>query len=410
LGFNVSCITNKKTVYSANSKRYKRPSHKFEHLFFERQCKSELDQYDWGNSTGLGTFCGQKFNKNGRDYSLIVLDFDNEELYKCNKILKILGLPSNYEWVVASGSKLGFHIYVLLESYNSIFLLAEKNDLKALLYDSIPYATATGEKIAEFKSVEILIESHIVLPPSIHASTFEYEFIHCDLPLGLPEVLNENRFGFFIDEYLLGNPRQVLSGVYISEPFREQVSKDNFNLVLSKTNKIILDIETDGLIEHDNFPNILQIAWYCLDNQDRIIKKEVFSIDNKELKLNKSFNINKLSINILNKIGCELIEALRHLNQYLLITNNIYCYNKEFDLNILNYYLKMNKSYEIIDLNRATCLMNLFLDKLKMKNFIKLEDAYNILYPYNKYDFPCHNAESDVYKTYLLYLGLKQIK
>ena len=175
LGLNVTCLTNKKTVFSANSKRYKRPSHQYENLFSTRQNKNTLDSYDWESAIGLGTLSGDFSEVNGK---LVVLDFDLTALDDIESILLMLGLPLNYEWVVSTGSKMGFHIYIILPPGALIYSLKQ---------DVLSYKkTQRGHPDVSFNRVEILLKSHVVLPPSLHASTFCYEFLNCELPTKLP--------------------------------------------------------------------------------------------------------------------------------------------------------------------------------------------------------------------------------
>lgn len=400
LGFNVTCITNEKTVYSANSKRYKRPSHQYDTLFSRRQDKEIMDSYDWDNAIGIGTLCGE-FSENR--HKLVVLDFDLTPLNRIDAVLNILGLPLNYEWVVSTGSKMGFHIYILLSRYNLVYRLNQK----VLSYEK----TQLDELYIDFKRVEILLESHVVLPPSLHASTFCYEFVNCDLPTKIPLLVNEDNFYFFIEECCDGIPKRVLSEAVFSAPnlnqIQAQINNVHQDAIHNFVDKLIIDIETDGLVQNGVHPRILQIAWYCLDKFNNIIKKEVFAIKNCELTQNNAHHINSLSIDKLNKVGYELDEVFMHLNQYLKYTNEVICYNKEFDLNILNHYLYKSSLNKMFNIENSICLMTEVAKYTLNGDFIKLEDAYK-KYVSEDSEYPNHIAESDVYKTYELYLALKE--
>src|SRR5690606_4022540 len=104
-GFNVSCISKNTNEYNSNSRNFfKTPSHKWSDLFDYEQEPSELESYDWDNAVGIGTFTSWE--------NLVVLDIDGcSDVGFVKQILRILGLPEDYEWVVESGSKNGFHIY-----------------------------------------------------------------------------------------------------------------------------------------------------------------------------------------------------------------------------------------------------------------------------------------------------------
>lgn len=400
LGLNVTCITNEKTVFSANSKRYKRPSHQYDNLFSTRQKKETLDSYDWNNAIGIGTLSGELSKVNEK---LAVLDFDLTPLDDIDSILVILGLPLNYEWVVSTGSKMGFHIYILLSKYYLIYKLNQET----LSYQQTQHA----DRPIHFNRVEILLKSHVVLPPSLHASTFCYEFLNCDLPTRLPLKVNQDNFLYFIEECCDGRPKRVLSEAYFSVPnlrqLQVQINNAHQDAIYDFVDKMIIDIETDGLAKNGVYPRILQIAWYCLDKYNNIIKKEVFAIRNSDLTQNNAYHINGLSISKLNKVGYELNEVFRHLNQYLKHAVEVICYNKEFDLHILNYYMSKSNIYNTFDIDDSICLMELVAELTLDGGYIKLEEAYKE-YVYPVFECPDHIAESDVYKTYELYMALKE--
>ena len=406
LGLNVTCNTNKKTIFNANSKRYKRPSHRYDNLFFSRQTKKILNSYDWENAIGLGTLCGQVFeNEYGKEFKLVVLDFDLTSLGIIEDVLKILGLPIDYEWVVSTGSKMGFHIYLLLSKYNLIYQLKQ---------DVVSYEkTKLGQPPIDFERVEIMLKSHVVLPPSVHASTYSYDFVNTDLPVNIPLIVEEDNFYSFIDNCCDGIDRQVLSAVYFSVPnlnaTQKEINKIQNNAIHKFVDKIIIDIETNGLINNGKIPKVLQIAWYCLDKYDIIIKKEVFSIKNTGLEKNDAFHINQLSVDLLYYVGYELNEVFKHLNQYTKFVKHVICYNKEFDLTILNHYLSNSPINKKFNITASICLMTEVAKNTLTGNYIKLEDACK-KYGIKTYEFPSHIAESDVYKTYKLYLALKKKK
>lgn len=403
LGLNVTCLTNKKTVFSANSKRYKRPSHQYENLFSTRQNKNTLDSYDWESAIGLGTLSGDFSEVNGK---LVVLDFDLTALDDIESILLMLGLPLNYEWVVSTGSKMGFHIYIILPPGALIYSLKQ---------DVLSYKkTQRGHPDVSFNRVEILLKSHVVLPPSLHASTFCYEFLNCELPTKLPLRVREDDFLDFIDECCDGIPVQVLSEVRISAPnlsqLQVQINNAHQNNIYNFVKTIIIDIETDGLVQNEIYPRILQIAWYCLDMSGNIIKKEVFAIRNSDLEQNNAFHINGLSISKLNKVGYELEEVFMHLNQYLKCAPLVICYNKKFDLSILNHYMSMSRINKIFDIDNSICLMEIVAEELSVDGYIKLEDAYKEFVSNPFPECPNHIAESDVYKIYEIFRALTKIK
>ena len=395
LGLNMTCITNTKNPFNANSKRYKSPSHSTIELYKNRQTYDELLSYSWDDSIGVGTLCGTKFSDGTKEYDLIVLDFDGISLSQLEVVVKFLRLPSNYEWVVQTGSKLGYHIYFFIK--NDLFHYTDK---LVLSYRK----TQLGEPPIYFERCEVLLNCHCVLPPSFHASTFNYSFIYCELPNSLPDIVDEDRLIAFLADACDNRDYPILSQVYFPAPYN--FKNENFNnlcqvdIRFEEIKSIVLDIETDGLIENNNYPNILQIAWYCLDKWNNIIKTEVFAIKN-IVKLNAAYNINNLDIDTLNKVGYEFEDVLKCLYKYLKFSTKAICYNKTFDLNVINYYLKKN-GYDIkFDIEESYCVMENYAQNKKLERYISLENAYEKSI-YHKINVS-HNAETDVFKTYQLY-------
>ena len=102
-GFNVTCITGKHTSFNkSHNTLLKSPSHEWSHFQNERQSIKTFKSYNWEQSVGLGLVLGY----NG----LRALDIDGcEDLTIIHDFLEILDFPSNYNWVILSGSKKGFH-------------------------------------------------------------------------------------------------------------------------------------------------------------------------------------------------------------------------------------------------------------------------------------------------------------
>jgi hypothetical protein len=400
LGFNVTCITNKKTPYNANSKRYKAPSNATSEFFERRQTYSELLSYSWENSIGVGTMCGQIFIENGRKFYLTVLDFDGISLSALEDVLEILNLPADYEWVVRTGSQLGFHIYFL-----SQYSLIHHSKMNVISYEN----RMLGEPIVYFDRVEVLIKNHSVLPPSLHASTFKYNFINCELPRKKPQIIYEDTLLSFIVEACHSEPVMILSDVYSPMPYTDKktITDDFGNPLIPYDDiaSIVIDIETDGLITNNIYPNILQIAFYCLDKWNNIIKKEFFAISNSNKDfINPAYEINKLDIMTLNAVGYELSDALKYIYQYLKYCTKAICYNKLFDLSILNYYLNQHGYTRKFDIENSFCVMENYSIFKNNSDYVKLEIAFHEFI--SKRNIISHNAEIDVYKTYLIYRKL----
>lgn len=139
--------------------------------FDEEQDIDYIQKQDWNEASGIGAVIG--FG------GLRALDFDvlnilSESLSGGNKlekyikkVLLLLKLPHDYQWVVRSGSGYGLHI---------IFRTKEINDFT---YDSvafIPTKTIT-EKGEGFERLELRWKDHLVLPPSKSSGYYDESFM-----------------------------------------------------------------------------------------------------------------------------------------------------------------------------------------------------------------------------------------
>lgn len=169
LGFNVSCIHGEKTNH--NKPPYsKNPYHEWEHLKTTRQQLSDTLNYDWESAIGIGAILGHN--------NIRAIDGCSSKEFLA-EVLILLSLPTNYEWVVQSGSKNGFHIYFQSPS-NEFF----PNDGKVKAYKP----DSQFENV--FRKMEFRFYNHIILPPSIHSNSNKYTFLNVEIPLKEPRKLS----------------------------------------------------------------------------------------------------------------------------------------------------------------------------------------------------------------------------
>ena len=184
LGLNVTCVSNIKNEFNSKAENIylKAPNHQWEDLWSRRQTLEEFDGYQWSIATGFGLATGFK--------NLLAIDVDDCANDFIIQTLEILGLPFDYEWVVLSGSRRGFHVYVfvddLLENFSKTTVIR--------LYPKELYAKLASK-------VELLIRLHSILPPSLHPSQNKYEFVNCSLPENLPVHVGMNKIQNFINKY-----------------------------------------------------------------------------------------------------------------------------------------------------------------------------------------------------------------
>ncbi len=361
-GLNISCITNVENKYNKNSRSFfKTPSHKWKHLFEDKQTDEEFENYEWYDSVGVGTFT--KF-----DY-LCCIDIDGCNDYNfIAKILKKLNLPVNYQWVVKSGSNFGFHIY--FKCYRPSFIEEDT------VVSSFP---PRNEFEGFFEKIEFLWETHCVLPPSIHGSGHRYKFQNVKFPLNPPIYINEDSLIDFINEFLNfeeieeGNGYGEVFETIISSPDdKEDNSFSELNVLeyLEKDIYCIIDIETDGLPKKSTngtiYPEIFQIAWTLISEDNTTLKKKSYIVDNPIFRLKNKTGLDKLllfdaDLNIANEISQPIENVLMKLIKDIKISEYIVSHNTEFDLPILenafNKYLKrtpLKKKTKICTMKKAT--------------------------------------------------------
>lgn len=137
LGFNITGIM----------KIGKGPYHSWKEFMTRRQTKNEALNHPWHRLCGIGAITGIN--------ELRCLDLDQCDPANIPMFLERLKLPTNYEWVVISGSGNGFHIWFRSKD-------AGLRGKKVL--------TFTSKTPGLFKQIELRINSHVVLPPSLHPS------------------------------------------------------------------------------------------------------------------------------------------------------------------------------------------------------------------------------------------------
>tara|TARA_B110000114_G_scaffold114134_1_gene119771 strand:- start:154 stop:975 length:822 start_codon:yes stop_codon:yes gene_type:complete len=183
--FNVTCILSQKNKFSKNHTNVlKAPSNDWINFNNKRQSLETMHSYNWANALGIGVVLG--YNK------LRALDIDNcKDDKMLMDFLKILNLPLNYQWVVKSGSQKGFHIIFYADDHK---YTVAKNKIKAF---------QPKKESSLFKHIELRWIGHLVLPPSIHTSFFNYSFLN-GLPLTKPHKINLTALYILLEKYCRG--------------------------------------------------------------------------------------------------------------------------------------------------------------------------------------------------------------
>lgn len=157
------------------------PTVKWEEWQSKRQTAEDLEAMDWNSSTtGIGVVMGI----NG----LRCIDIDGiENPEMITELINHLGLPSDYAWLIQSGSGSGYHIYFRSSRHNPLPMVEEN------LLDRIG-----GEKaVFKLNMKEEGVCHHLelrwkdcqtALPPSKHPSGGVYNFLHIE-PKEIPETV-----------------------------------------------------------------------------------------------------------------------------------------------------------------------------------------------------------------------------
>jgi DNA polymerase III epsilon subunit-like protein len=404
LGLNVTSITPKITEFNFDSNCIlKTASHDLQQLTTKKQSLEDLNSLDWQNAVGIGTVTGfgikqtvKKGSKIGTITApLILIDIDGcNDLKIVKLVLGLLDLPLNYQWVIKSGSGIGYHIYV--RSY--LGGLTKRFD-KGCAYNPL---NMYREK---FLKLELLWNSHAVLPPSIHMSTFKYEFLNCRFPNTVPEIVDNVTLLAAIGDVCESQPMRLGSELFIEfgcPPEKNLVTCDEIESDFIGE-FIIIDIETNGLITYENNnrknPDIIQISWIIVSDTYEMLKRKTTLIKNKQLFENKAMSINNIDISLANHIGSEKFDTLRELSSDIYSTNKIVAHNAEFDIEVISHHLNIEGLSNPIKNSKIVCTMKLAKEKLKMKNFLSLGALYQELFK-DKSIAPLHNSSIDTVLTY----------
>ncbi|MGC4020951.1 MAG: VapE family protein [Cyclobacteriaceae bacterium] len=157
--------------YTKNSKS---PMGRWQYAQSIRQTETQAFNLKWHLLTGLGIILGPIGNMHA-------FDLDKALYPEAQKLLKVLGLPEDYPWLVETGGG-GYHIYFTSEG-----LLEKFNQQKVVVMK---------ESGLDCKQIELRINGLIVAPGSTHQSGKVYEFVNdnqYDKPMAFigAEVISE---------------------------------------------------------------------------------------------------------------------------------------------------------------------------------------------------------------------------
>jgi hypothetical protein len=163
MGFNITHIIPSLNEGKAKNP-YKSPTNDRHKIKNCRQSLNDVQSFYWEISTGIGVVLGFN-NLRCIDFDFDIIDtnhnFGDDEINLFIKaVLKLLNLPSNYEWVTKTPSG-GFHILFYAGDHN---LKVIDNKTKAFLPNKKYYDSFFNR--VKFSHIELRWDKHLVLPPS----------------------------------------------------------------------------------------------------------------------------------------------------------------------------------------------------------------------------------------------------
>jgi uncharacterized protein (TIGR02145 family) len=397
LGLKVTCIKAEYNLQNyVNRNVLKVPYHPWSDYTHRTQELSDLNELDWDNACGLGTVAGCD--------SIMAIDLDGcTNVVVLEKMLRCLGLPSNYEWVTISGSQVGFHIIARCQMFSHL----EANQVVCTYPPKPLFAD-------EFDKLELLWRTHIVLPPSLHVSGNHYVFRNDRLPNSSPSRIELPKLNSMIqefaevDEVVVGSRYGHESEEVKSVQTRFEIDTVGELNLLNQSYFCVLDIETDGLPQRSSsgiqYPNILQISWAIMNPSLQVVKRNGFLVRNENLKHNNAFHINRIDVEITNKIGVPIDKALDILAKDLYVCDYMVAHNMEFDFSIIKYYADLCGIGARFNRLGKVCTMISGLQFLQdtdspttERNYPKLSELFTALFGLPPIEL--HNASSDVFIT-----------
>lgn len=173
----------------------KKPLTEWKKWTTERQTESDVRNFNWSVADGIGIISGIN------DIRLFDLDKVEDESVVYT-VIRLLGFPKEYTWVVRSGSGKGYHIYFRCST-----------DFPAEWIGRIPSGNykLKPKNILQLDHLELRWrDCQTLLPPSLHPSGQQYTFMHRE-PDGLPQETSVLRIMDVIKELCLfeeGDPEE----------------------------------------------------------------------------------------------------------------------------------------------------------------------------------------------------------
>jgi hypothetical protein len=411
LELNVTCISSERNQWNLlDSNLFKSPCHEWISLQSKRQSEDELNSYNWDNSIGIGAVLG--FN------NLIALDIDGcvEDNF-LKVICDIIGINSNYEWIIKTGSGCGFQIllkcndiqvnneeiekelvlkhwlnvddfgYQDVNAYYPIWGGKKSESGKNILYDNeILNKHFNNEfKLSDlFQKIEFRWKGHSVLPISLHQSGLTYCFVN-SIPKSYPSEISFNSLQKLKELICAkkadfsGNEQKRIMHAYEDSTSNTKIPDERNDYLIYEilTNDASFDLDKDKIDKGVSSPRLLQISWLIVDIYSNVIKKESYIIKPTNFEINpESILLNGITKEKANAVGEDLAIVLKKFIRDLNSCPLLVCYNYSHNSKvILTEMKKLGLNQNLYQTKKSISLINHFsIDN----HVVPLNELYNL--------------------------------
>lgn len=218
--------------------------------------------------------------------------------------------------------------------------------------------------INSFSKIEFKWMGQVVIPPSLHDSGKNYEFLN-GVPYELPsyvcfEKLSELQLLF--SGPIAPSSKDNFKPIFPDSDIEIPNKKGNFMFIDCEANGLPISFAKDYSVKN-NWPRLLQLSWLICDSEYphslSVLKRECRSIKPKNFELDIDGEmIHGLSLEILNLIGEDLRSVLDLFLRDLKSVDYVVCHNYEFDKNvILNEFINYGINPDIFLSKKSLCTM-----------------------------------------------------
>lgn len=292
-----------------------------------------ISNYNWSVATGLGVV-----GAGNNELRCIDIDGCQSERF-VESFLNALGLPTDYQWVVETGSGEGYHIWIWCDTLPNTLLL--KGESRRIFEKSkVLYFVANNFLKNTFRSIEVRWNAFCMLPPSIGPNGKDYVFKN-----GVPK-----RGMLYVKPTILfNNILEMASNSTID--YADIITHSTYDLWSdddeTETLFMCFDTETTGLPKDykrsfkdtDNWPHIVQLSYVIfqfvdekikiLDTRDFILKPENYKIPKESVEVHGITNEEAI------EEGYNRGDVLRYFAEQLSQIDYLLGHNVDFDINVI---------------------------------------------------------------------------